>query len=332
MKQLKFLIFILIAITILSCYSVESNCPTCDGDVFWEHAGNLPHSDDGFSLTVANNGNIWAQSYDKLYLSTDNGDTWVKKNNNTPFYWGSITVNPNSGYLFYTGSYGVFRSNDNGENWKYIHDNLNSDAGILFTVSGEIYIGYPKSYMEDVCYYSNDNGNTWIEKSKGLPAWFSPAAVGKDGTLYAGSGVYRSTDGGATWLPPSNYNNAYVHSLAICDDGSIFAATSTLDAVIIKSTDKGVNWTKINTGFDAQHIFRVIYNPVTKDIFVTTIVQQGYYKVYRSTNLGKDWKLENSGLPNPGSSNDGYLVVNPMTGQMFMGIYNGFYRTKNYPK
>jgi len=51
-------------------------------------------------------------------------------------------------------------------------------------------------------------------------------------------------------------------------------------------------------------------------------------KIYRSTNLGESWKLENTGLP----FGYGDLSVNPNTGQMFASKESGVYRTKNYPK
>jgi len=347
MKQLKFFMFILLAITIFSCYSNKLGLYYVD--IIWEPTDNLPNLDPDLGnwyITVATDGNIWTYYGNKLYLSTDNGDTWIKKNN-IPFSLISslIVVNPVNGYIFascnngYTDELGLYRSTDNGENWEHILDNVSTTIGVLCTTSGEIYVGAAKKLFEEresVCYYSNDNGNTWIEKSKGLPAWFSPDAVGKDGTLYARTkrGVYRSTDDGNTWLPPSNYDTP-IFSLAICDS-AIFVTTNirVSDRFILKSTDKGRNWNTVNTGFDDPPVpYRIISNLVTNDIFVinyirSSIYQQDYNELYRSSNLGKYWKSESSGFPDQ----VGWLAVNPKTGQMFAGTPSGVYRTKNYPK
>jgi hypothetical protein len=310
MKYLKFLIFILLAITIFSCYSIESDCYN-DGDILWEATGSGPYLSlvGHCSIVATSDGNIWVGRYDQLFLSTNNGDTWDKKTN-TPHNAFLINVNPTNGCFFASTTFnGLFRSSDNGENWEHVIESLHI-TGIIFTISGEIYIGGIK-YLENafleneiVLYYSNDNGNTWTNKSGGLPnsTYIWSLALGKDGTLYAGfkaCGVYHSTDSGNTWLPwlPSS-----------------------------------------NIGFDygAEETEKIIFNPLTNDIFVISEVMISSFpsiihhlKVYRSTNLGKDWKLENSGLPNEYCYD---VSINPKTGQMFIATESGVYRTKNYPR
>jgi photosystem II stability/assembly factor-like uncharacterized protein len=351
MKQIKFLIFILLAITIFSCYSINTVCEPGEpippeppdiieqGDIIWEIVGGLPYSVN-WRIKVESNGNIWAHDDSEFYLSIDNGDTWIKKGK-VPFS-AIVNVSPVNGYIFAVSVdlevVGLFRSTDNGENWEHIIEGIYISRYMLFTASGEIYItGTKLEEQYVVCYYSNDNGNTWVEKSKssGLPSSFVLSALGKDGTLYAQgvrSGLWRSTDGGVTWLPPSNYSNVNLGTwVATCDDGSVFVLLN--EGIILKSTDKGVNWTEVNTGFDFNFVTLIIYNPVTKDIFVNAKrrVSKYYNEVYRSTDLGESWILENSGLPNEAQYY--HTAVNPNTGQMFITVENGaVYRTKNYPK
>jgi len=345
-KNIIKLIFIIFAVFI-------SNKVIYSQVKFWEPAnanGSMKFNVWSKGLVVASNGDLWVASDKGLLLSTDNGDTWVKKNN-TPFSWGSMAINPVNGYLFVSITFGgLYRSTDNGDNWECLIDTV-FITDILFTESGEMYTGtYKLKYTEgykiyvegNVCCYSNDNGNTWIEKSSILPHGFAPGALGIDGTLYAGSisGVYRSTDGGVTWLPPSNYNDMYVHSLTVCDDSSIFAIAPY--AGLLKSTDKGINWNKVDNVLDStRRVYKIISNPVTKDIFVINIVEKSilfefiiyHYEVCKSDNLGESWKLENNGLPNSIINKFDVLDVNPSTGQMFIGTtYEGVYRTKNYPK
>jgi photosystem II stability/assembly factor-like uncharacterized protein len=330
MKQLKFFMFILLSVTILSCKS-DNKLVT---DILWESAGNLPKVRYGYwsIATDPNNRNIWACN-DKLelYLSTDNGDAWVEKDK-LPFNGDvSIVVSPSNGYLFASTIYELYRSTDNGGKWEKILEGAVN--GIFFTASGEIYVGIYTSNEGDegksFCYYSNDNGNTWISKSHTLPHDFNLLALGKDGTLYAsdyddarGFGVYSSIDSGVTWLPPKNYIDKVIYELSICDDGLIFVTA--LSKGILKSIDKGVSWVQVNTGF-SDDFNGIIYNDVTKDIFVTSV-----HKVYRSTDLGESWKLENSGFPDENFFND--LIINHKTGQVFIGTHSAVYRTKNYPK
>ena len=352
MKVLKFLMFILLATTILSCYSI--NKPECDGVTkepnFWEPTTSIwePNTNPFNSnyvggIAVANNGDIWTTVYHSVredffstvHLSTDNGDTWVQRG---VFFTslGQIFINPFNGYLFVTTSWqGMFRSTDNGENWvKVITDNI-TIYDVLFTLSGEMYIGVEYTEFFEHSwkgfYYSNNNGDTWIEKGNGLTNVYS-LALGTDGTLYISLGVFgarlgvcRSTDGGDTWSPPSNYNDILVHKLAVSDDGSIFATTTHYG--VLKSIDRGVTWTQVNTGLYNLETYVIIYNPISKDIFISVGINN---RVYRSTDLGASWKLEHSGLSRLGLV--GIFAVNHNTGQMYVACYdNGIYRSINYP-
>jgi ligand-binding sensor domain-containing protein len=305
----------------------------------WELVSNLPElkSWDSGAWSIIfnpNNGDIFAyhDSYSngRLYLSIDNGNTWIKKSD-IALLSDFITINPFNENLFLSTVVNLYRSIDNGEYWeKIVNMSVN---GILFTASGEIYIGCKNNKEKNFCCYSDDNGNSWIQKSSGLPKGFAPLAIGKDGTLYAKSikGVYRSTDGGVKWLKPSNFNNVDINSLTICHNDSIFA-TGLKYSGIFKSTDQGVTWIQLNTGFRIGVLDGITYNPVTNDIFVTNskVTDGNNYnnEVYKSSNLGETWILENNGLPNE----YGNLAINPKTGQMFVGTCKGVFRSKNYPE
>lgn len=118
------------------------------------------------------------------------------------------------------------------------------------TISGTIYAGSGAGYV------STDGGDTWQPLGPGLP--ISTWQVGvKDisidplqtNRLYAATqrGVYQSEDGGATWFK-SDYGLGGVlpTSLAVSpfDPQTVYAAT--LGADIVKTTDGGQTWHKIN--------------------------------------------------------------------------------------
>jgi len=344
MKQLKILMFILMAITIGSCYSIE---PNCDSDVdviieddFWE----LTNGELTWSIAIANNGDIWVgTAHSEIFLSTDNGNSWVKKNNVIsagPIY--SIAINPINGYIFAGAQYGMFRSTDKGESWESITSDMYIED-ILITQSGEIYFGIKGNtsmYPVGGVYYSSDNGNTWIQKNNGLPYTYNELhnitvtsiALGKDGTLYAGTltrGVYRSTNGGDTWLPSSNYTDSEIYDLTVSDDGSIFAATQ--DRGVLKSTNRGNTWNLCNTGIivinNNTRTYAIMYNPITQNIFVGTGISTP--RIYKSTDLGVSWDDITGGIPNWIILLD--FAFNPNTGQMYALTYIGLYRLKDYP-
>jgi photosystem II stability/assembly factor-like uncharacterized protein len=349
----QLIILVLLAIAIGSCYSIESDCvddgggipidpgplPPIDsvplpGNGFWEYTIGPPSSAE--LIAVASNGDLWAGVYNSttllstIYLSTDNGDTWVQKVATFQFLILSLVINPINGYIFVRTPntlYGeLFRSTDNGENWEKVAF-PSPITGVFIIPSGEIYIGTFSGV-----YYSNDNGDTWINKSNGLSnQTISSLALGKDATLYVGmlsGGVYRSTNGGDTWLPPSSYTNVSIKDITVSDDGSIFVATD--GAGVLKSTDRGVTWTQVNTGlpidYSSYQISKIIYNPITRDIFVITYNSA----IYRSSDLGESWELKNIGIPN--GSNIKALAFNPNTGQMYAATGGGVYRSRNYPE
>ena len=330
MKQLKFLMFILLAAAMLSCNS--TNEPESGDNLHWEFVSRL--SGITYALTVANNGDVWVSNYYRdlvlyvLYLSTDNGHTWFTKGtfSDSPT---AVAISPVNGYIFAGTEHNLFRSTDNGGSWESIAENVNV-WDILVMPSGEIYVA---AYYSRGVYYSNDNGDTWILKGNGISnANATSLALGVDGTLYAGTsyrGVYRSTNGGDSWIAASNYNDVLIRSLAVADDGSIFAAAR--GSGIIKSTDRGATWNLIKSRFSFDYTYKIIYNTVTKHLFIRSVVYNpaAVSKIYRSTDLGANWEFADAGLPDMPIYE---LAFNTHTGQTFVATGGGLYKVRSYPK
>ena len=307
---------------------LTGNGSSADG--FWELTNAPPFVS---SLAVANNGDIWAGTYSsEIFLSTDNGDRWIKKaeQGSIGYQLMSVSINQENGYIFAsTHENGLYRSTDNGETWVKVTNNI-ALYGIVIAPSGELYV------EGRGVYYSSDNGDTWVNKNNGLPYnQATSLALGADGTLYAGFttgnyGIYRSTNGGNTWLPPINYADILVRhrAIIISDYGSIFAGTASHG--ILKSTDRGLSWDPVNTGLILNEgVMAMIYNPMTKDIFLGGGSHNS--EVYRSTNLGGSWQLVNSGITDYQPIYN--FAFNPNTGQMYIASGNGgVYRSRNYPE
>ena len=324
-------------------------------EMLWEPISSVPISDNNLPLqfrqihafAVANNGDLWAATGEGIFLSTNSGNTWFHKNNglptvvdvdidgrtfrHSPTVIEVLAINPINGSIFTVCDFALFRSTDNGESWTNILD-LKSGGDLqsfVFTPSGEIYVKiacFVETPYEGIC-YSNDNGNTWIQKNNGLPTIrpiSGSLAMGPDGALYTGifeHGMYRSTDCGNNWLPSSNYTNqSAIADFTVSADGSIFAAA--WGTGVLKSTDKGITWNQANEGisygYSGVSITQIIYNPITGHLFAPQ--DPGF--TLRSTNLGESWYREINSFRISGK-----LAVNSSTGEMFINSSNTIYRS-----
>jgi photosystem II stability/assembly factor-like uncharacterized protein len=312
----------------------------------WERVSSLPGLITQWSMTSdPNSGDIIAYHDDfktELYFSNDNGDNWIKGPLVHPNYL--LKVNPFNGQLFAIsacGRGGLVRSMDGGKNWKTV---LNENIYYFFILpSGEIYAsGNDEDESEldeddsiiNFCWYSNDNGDTWIEKSNEIGSNFSIEDIGKDGTLYAKSqnGIYRSTNGGSNWLESKNCENEFIKGIIVCDDFIIAALNG--NETILKSADKGITW--IGGNKLPKYASEIVYNSFTKDIFATCYIDKfktARIDYYKSSDLGNSWELINDGLDELTSQCErlGELCVNNNTGKVFISSYELVYRLKNYP-
>lgn len=203
---------------------------TRDGNVFISHGGGdswsfAAHVADHIERLVFNPfgaHEVWAVNAGPYPF--DMNRTAVFKSISTDFtVWESVTINP---------QYNIW--------------------SLTFhpTISGTIYAGVGAGYV------STDGGNTWQPLGPGLP--ISTWEVGvkeisvdpeQSSRLYAATqrGVYQSEDSGATWFK-SDYGLGGVlpTSLAVSpfDPQTVYAAT--LGADIVKTTDGGQTWQKID--------------------------------------------------------------------------------------
>jgi hypothetical protein len=157
---------------------------------------------------------------------------------------------------------GLYSSKDRGARWKKIS---RLRTGVLSFVSGDsksMYAG-SKEVMKSV-----DGGETWIEKSSGIPkSGIRSLAIDSHnpGVLYAASNyssgghlplynwsisrAYKSIDGGETWEKISDFP---VNCLVIEPDNINILYAATPGGGVFKSIDAGKTWKPSNLGFDAE--------------------------------------------------------------------------------
>ena len=231
-----------------------------------------------------------------IFRSRDEGKTWIPCNNGLHFYERkiiAITISPN-GHIFVVLAQALYRQ-------------------VLFNTP---------------IYRSTNNGASWKMVYRGIgfpvrtPITITSLASNSRGHIFAGGcqGVLRSIDNGAKWTFVNK--NCDVLTLAINSQNHIFAGTM---RGVFRSLNNGVSWVAMNKGIPKQPkrerttgciwrskvapkrqrtpkraIISLLVSP-NQDIFALTghtddkniLVSK---EIFRSTNNGKTWELENKGI------------------------------------
>ncbi len=276
----NFRILLVISFIVLASLNSKGQWEQCNG----------PYGGDVHSLAVSSS-NIFAGTDGGIFLSTNNGGSWVAKNNGLS--GENINCIAVSGSNIFAGSLfnGVFLSTNNGTNWTEVNSGITNQTVRALAVSGSnIFAGTGGGI-----FLSTDNGENWTEVNNGLTnqTVYSLAVSGSD--IFAGTnggGVFLSTNNGANWTEVNNgITNQTVFSLAV-SGSNIFAGTG---GGIFLSTDNGENWTEVNNGLPQYYsISSIVANG--SNIFLGTTNTN--YGIFLSTNNGANWTEVNNGLTN----------------------------------
>ncbi len=236
-----------------------------DGDLFIGHQNGLLRStDDGDNWTeikgdwlggtkavdFTSTGDIFvATSYQKVYRSENNGESWEE----TAFSGAlnSLVITQNDNIIAGAGKT-FFKSTDNGAIWTDASngfDNTSQISVLKLTSSGTI-IAFDRGSK---IWISADEGDNWEEKFHG-DDWqaFTCGEVTSEGIIYAGTntghGMYRSTDDGDTWTQvfTGDAVDSSVTALYADSDNYIYAAVS--GAGIYRYLDLGGTAIEIEQG------------------------------------------------------------------------------------
>ena len=244
-----------------------------------------------------------------VFLSTDNGTSW----SNTGFGFSAQAVSSLTTIgdilVLGTSNYGIFRSLDNGLHWTPTDSGLpRCRVNTMKTIGTTLLTGI--SYFNDTVggiFISNDSGKTWSSPPSSTPKRPVWAFAESGNTIFTGTdnGVFTSNDTGKTWtvsgLVINDRFNIQIHAIST-KGNTVFAAnkiyTNHKDSVIFRSTDMGMNWTPLHSGFTDC---TVAYSLATIDstIFAGTGCAPGTPNngVFRSADNGDTWTavgLQNS--------------------------------------
>ncbi len=238
-----------------------------DSDFLLAGADNAPFNDDSIDLF-----------YGGVYLTEDGGDTWTEVLDQT---CTSVEICEGDPDIAYAIAGGVQRSTDSGKTWTVVDEHPWGPPGVNPGTAIDIQCDPRDSDRLFVNGYgggnfvSEDGGKTWKTASRGYTgARMADIALAADdsGLVYASgrTGVFMTTNGGADWLG-RNYENTNLERGGVAvdpTDSSHAFLLSSAPEEPVETTDGGLTWTVVATGFTdttqtdvTRMIADIIYSP-----------------------------------------------------------------------
>jgi len=206
---------------------------------------------------------------------------------------------------------GIFKSDNAGQSWV---GGFNTGLGSLFvnTVALDPTDALMTFYAgTDVAgaFKTTDGGGTWAATpvADGGPAETSILEMAIDPsdamTVYAVTGkLFRSVDGGASWaelsdpaMDPDLFGESSVQTVAVDPATPLTVYAGTQDRGLFKTTDGGVNWSRIGQNGLTESFIRAI--AVDPDSPMTVYAGTDGGGVFKSNDGGTVWVPRNNGLP-----------------------------------
>ena len=215
---------------------------------------------------------------DGLYISSDNGNTFV--NENSDITSGFLLEN-NNDLFYFSKDDGVNLLSEDGTTLtpkqNGIATNILSDLlsanNILFLATG---IGV---------YRSGNNAANWTLANAGLGYQPVKAMVNLGDTLFAGTnaGVWRSYSYGLRWVP-IGINGKIISSMVYAND-AIYAVASVNNAVenVYMSDDLGETWSTVGTGLPSTQ-----FGSITA--FKNNLIFKAFGGIYKLENFTGTWQ------------------------------------------
>ena len=260
------------------------------------------------SIVISGN-NIFAGTWNGVYISSDNGDNWTLSNNGITDTF--ITVLNINGDNIFAGTLdsGIFLSTNNGANWTPINNGLTNK--LIYTIVNDganIFAGTAGG-----AFLSTNNGNNWIPITTGLPNYYTVyRLIINNNNIYAstlGEGLYFTTINNYNWakIEEGLENFSVTSSIAIIGNNILVASSDGL----FLTNDIGNNWVNVSAGVIEHDYINTFV------VFGDKILATSKFGVYISTNNGYSWSWTGEGLTYENWS----LVISGNT--VFIGTYKG---------
>lgn len=273
----------------LFAYSERGVFRSADGGVTFSAMNNGLTSTDVTALEQdpLNPATLYAWA-DGVFKSVDGGRTWARSGLS-----GSgavLAVDPREPSTVFAGGDGVRKSRDGAVSWQPanlgLSDSIISAVAVHPRKPSVVYAG-----GNDV-FKSVDGGGSWRALRADLPSFVTALAIDPidPTTVYAGtgSGVYRSNDEGGRWekAGPERVITALTANAGIRT--VVYAGTA--DQGVLKSTDGGTRWTRVNSELtEGAFVNAIVAAPGAASVLLIGTQKSFYGSAFRSRDGGSTW-------------------------------------------
>ena len=260
------------------------------------------------AITITTNSNIYSAFGSSIYYSTDLGSSWQSLNGNLQnIDVFKIVSHPTNPGIVYASSFGgIYRSVDGGINWQQINNGLLDTDVFALTINpinpDILYAGT----FGDLIYKTTDAGDTWIEKSNGLPGlgqafiWRLTVHPNDPSWIWTGDRLaYHSIDAGENWSEFMIMGDRIAEMVYAPNHPDTMYASNG-PSVLYRSTNRGGNWEVRNT---TQSLENLVVDPTNSEVLYATSFNIG--EITKSTDGGLTWNVVHS------TSNVREISINP---------------------
>ena len=268
----------------------------------WTGAYGVPpvHADKHM-LKFRANGDLFECNDGGVYISTDNGTSWVDKTNGIV-----ISQMYRIGNSKTVSNEVITGLQDNGTKllsgglWYDVYGGDGMDCLIDYSDVNTQYCSRENGKL-----YRTTNHCNWWDNIQppysGMGEWVTPFIIDplNHNTLYAGySEIWKTTDQGTTWTKISSFNSSKIESMAIAPSNNKILCAADANT-IMKTMNGGVSWVEItgNLPVFRSNITSIAIKNDDPNTLWVSLGQYNAYKVYQSTNGGTSWTNISEGLP-----------------------------------
>ncbi|MEQ8362283.1 MAG: FG-GAP-like repeat-containing protein [Cyclobacteriaceae bacterium] len=285
-------------------------------------------------ILIDANDKLYILGKSKIYKSSaaSNGDTWTSVTPPSPFISGDELVKTNDGELYIRDAFwGVFKSNDDGDTWADISNNLPSpNYTAIIAVANDIYLGV----LNTGTYKLPNNTSVWSAFNTGITLPDQAASFALRGAeLYQTNrdGVYRLN--GSTWEiiggPGQGGNEELPENFNSSDHGVVLGSGTNVyvyfesEGKLYKSTSATTGpWVELTDVYLGGQIMSANAFQGGTSIFV------GYKDrgLLRSIDDGANWDFSDNGITF--NNNKSFIKANT-TDEFFVADGGPFLHTSN---